>query len=187
MLLRNFIFLIKPIFTKTSENFQFLGIKKYILCFFLFYKFSLKLLNFNILNISNTSLFFFSNLYQKKDLLKYFFNFIYLKIKGVNQGFFFRFRIVGLGFKIKRLYLSTKVRFLRVEVGYSHIILFKISNDVRFYIKKKSFLLFSLNFHQLKNISIRLRNFRKLNYYKEKGILYLTEVLKLKSGKQQQR
>lgn len=187
MLLRKFIFLIKPNLKKIFSKVQFLGIKKYSFCFFLFHKFSLKFLNFNIFNISNTSLFFFSCIYKKQDLLNYFFNFIYLKIKGLNQGFFFRFRIVGLGFKIKRLDLYNKLRFLRIEVGYSHIILFKMPLDVRFYIKKKSFLIFSLNLHQLKNISIRLRTFRKLNHYKEKGILYLTEVLKLKSGKQQQR
>jgi len=187
MILRKFIFLIKPALKRNFAKIQFLGINKYILCFFLFYKFSIKLLNFNILNISNISLFFFSFIYKKNDLLTYFFNFLYLKLKGLNQGFFFRFRIVGLGFKIKRLYLANKIRFLRIEIGYSHIILFKIPHDVRFYIKKKSFLIFSLNLHQLKNISIRLRSFRKLNYYKEKGILYLNEILKLKSGKQQQR
>jgi ribosomal protein L6P/L9E len=184
------IYLYKVNYKQNDYSFFFKLINK-IICFIdLKHKIitenkSVKILNDKILYISNNNIKNFNN--NKRDLLTCFFRDFYFFIKGNNQGFFFKYRIVGLGFKLRRLFILKNNRFLRLDLGFSHSIFYKIPYQIGVYAKKKKFFFFSENFNLLYSLSQRVRNFRKVNPYKEKGILFFNYKLKLKSGKQQQR
>lgn len=124
---------------------------------------------------------------NKKISLAEFFNFFYSFLRGEVLNFFFKFRIVGLGFKLRRLILKGLVRYLRLELGYSHVIFYKIPPTIGVFVKKKTFFLHSADRNLLRAISARICNFKIANPYKEKGVIPFSLKIKLKSGKQQQR
>jgi hypothetical protein len=117
-----------------------------------------------------------------------------LRYSDVNNfGFFVRFRIVGLGYRVRRIFfnnlnnINKLSRVLRFDVGYSHCIFYKMPNDVGVCVKKKKFIIYSLKPNLLSFVLYQIMKLRKLNKYKQKGILPEHLKIKLKSGKKQQR
>ena len=109
---------------------------------------------------------------------------IKLRTKGLVFCFFSHFKIKGLGFRIRK-YVENNICFLRIELGYSHYIFYPLPKEVYFIKGKKQFILHSSNFNLLKRMTNQLTILRKINVYKEKGLILTDKVIRKKSGKQQ--
>jgi hypothetical protein len=107
-----------------------------------------------------------------------------LFLKGLSQGFFLEFRMVGLGFKIKRtgdFYL----RGIKFDIGFSHFIKLPLANTVRLYRIKRRFLLFSIDYNSIKILLKQIQNIRRHNPYKMRGLKLTGARLRVKAGKKQ--
>lgn len=128
-----------------------------------------------------------TNFFCKTNILNNFFSIINNFVKGLNQDFFVKFRVVGLGFRLQRIFVNKFVRVLRLSLGYSHGIFYKIPQDIGVFIKKKVFFLYSHDLNSLMVVAKKLMSLREVNPYKEKGIYIFDKKVRLKSGKQQQK
>lgn len=181
------IFFYKPFYKFTESRSLFLKITKKLICcsdvnFKTICLEHIKFLDEKCIYICQK--FFIKN---KKIILTEFFNFFYSFLRGEVLNFFFKFRIVGLGFKLRRLILKRFVRYLRLELGYSHVIFYKIPSNIGVFVKKKVFFLYSADRNLLRAMGARMCSFKIANPYKEKGVIPFSLKIKLKSGKQQQR
>lgn len=130
--------------------------------------------------VSNKKLFFIS-----KALANAFFSRVRSLLKGLIYGFFIELKTEGVGLKFMRF--STASSLLSLSFGYSHTILYKMPQAIKFRCLKYRLLLFSNRLPLLTMISQRIRGYRPSDPYKGKGVKYAGEALKLKPGKQRQR
>lgn len=107
-----------------------------------------------------------------------------LFLKGLSQGFFLEFRLFGLGFKIKRSG-GFGLRFIKFDIGFSHFIKFPLCKFVRIYRIKKRFLLFSIDYETIQIVLRQIRNVRKHNPYKVRGLKLTGGKYRIKPGKKQ--
>lgn len=119
--------------------------------------------------------------------LKSFLNFLLKMIIGVIFGWFFFFNIFGRGFSF-RLKKKFNILFLRLKVGYSHIVYYKIPNNIFVKINKKRnrLFIFSLDFWLVSKVAHQLRNLRSKHTYKKQGIVFFKEKIIVKPGKKKQ-
>lgn len=107
-------------------------------------------------------------------------------LKGSEQFFFANLNIKGLGFRI-RCFSKNEMCFLRLELGFSHFILYPLPSSLFFLKGKKRIIFYTNDLDLLSRVVTQLVSLRKANPYKEKGLLITNKVYKKKSGKQQQR
>jgi ribosomal protein L6P/L9E len=107
-----------------------------------------------------------------------------LFLKGMVQGFFLEYRMVGLGFKVKRSgnFLLRTVKF---DIGFSHFIKVPLSSLVRLCRIKKRFLFFSIDYSTIKIILKQIQNIRRHNPYKLRGLRLTGAKYRIKPGKKQ--
>jgi large subunit ribosomal protein L6 len=92
--------------------------------------------------------------------------------------------VIGLGFKC-----FVYKQFLFLLLGFSHYILYKIPREIKLFCKKKIIFLVSLNKQKLFIFQKLLKDSKKLNIYKGKGVIEFKQFknfIKLKKGKKQQ-
>lgn len=100
-------------------------------------------------------------------------------VQGVSQGYVERLEIQGVGFKAA---LDGKA--LRLDLGFSHPILYPIPEGIKIVCEKPTSLTISGADRQLVGqVSAEIRSFRKPEPYKGKGIRYSTETVRRKEGK----
>ena len=100
-------------------------------------------------------------------------------VQGVSQGFSKQLDIVGIGYRAQ--VEGKKVLF---SLGYSHPIEFEIPAGIEIDIEKQTRITVSgADKHQVGQVTARIRDLRKPDPYKQKGIRYVGEVLKKKAGK----
>ena len=109
---------------------------------------------------------------------------IKLFLKGLTQGFFLEFRMVGLGFKVKRTG-EFFLRGVKFDLGFSHFIKMPLSRVIRLYRIKRRFLLFSIDYDSIKILLKQIQNIRKHNPYKMRGLKLSGAKLRIKAGKKQ--
>jgi hypothetical protein len=179
------------IFSKKKTNNNFLVSQEDLHCF---YDFKFKL-------TSNKGLHFFPLIFPRMKSLKincfYAPKFINLRVsnsliikqlkiflKGLLQGFFLEFRIIGLGFKIKKsaIFFQKLVKF---DIGFSHSIKLAIPNHIKIARIKKRFMLFSNDYFSLKIVLKNIQNLRKHNPYKMRGLKLSGFKFRIKPGKKQ--
>lgn len=107
-----------------------------------------------------------------------------LFLKGLLQGFFLEFRIVGLGFKVKKGAYSL-LKFVKFDIGFSHFIKMSLPSLIKFGRTKKRFMLFSNDHTTLKIILKNIQNLRKHNPYKTRGLKLTGLKTRVKPGKKQ--
>lgn len=107
-----------------------------------------------------------------------------LFLKGLSQGFFLEFRMVGLGFKAKRSG-NFSLRSVKFDIGFSHFIKLPIPNLVKFCRIKRRFLFFSVDYFSIKIVLKQIQNLRKHNPYKMRGLKLTGAKLRIKPGKKQ--
>jgi large subunit ribosomal protein L6 len=100
-------------------------------------------------------------------------------IKGVTEGFSKDLDIVGVGYKA--VVEGNKVV---LSLGYSHPVVFPIPEGIKVAVDKQTRLTISgIDRQQVGQVAAEIRNLRKPDPYKQKGIRYLGEILKKKAGK----
>jgi len=97
--------------------------------------------------------------------------------------FFIKLFLKGLGFRIKLLELNN-TRFLEFKLGFSHVILLKISSkNISVTAKKNSLILSGFLKTEVGNLANCIYNLRTPNIYTGKGFRYKRVSLKLKDVK----
>ena len=99
-------------------------------------------------------------------------------VTGVSQGFEKKLDIVGVGYRAE---LSGRTA--TFHLGYSHPIVFELPTGIDAVIDKTRITLNGIDKELVGRIAAKIRDFRKPEPYKGKGIRYLDEIVKRKAGK----
>ncbi len=99
-------------------------------------------------------------------------------VTGVTEGFVKELEVNGVGFKIK---LEGKV--LVMNLGFSHEIRYNVPQDVEVSIEKMEIKVSGINKQRVGQVADEIREFKKPEPYKGKGIKYKTEKIVRKAGK----
>lgn len=99
-------------------------------------------------------------------------------IVGVTAGFQKQLEINGVGYKV-----AMQGKDLKFEVGFSHPVVFALPAAVTASVEKNIITLMSPDKELLGRIAAEVRNIRKPEPYKGKGIKYMDEVIRRKAGK----
>lgn len=133
------------------------------------------------LAVKDSTLFFWSEDSSLK--ADTYFSFLKNMITGVTQGFTYKLRLVGVGFRAQILEKK-----LILKIGFSHEVLYPIPNDIEiFCAKAKGGLLIikGIESSRVNQIAAEIRSLRMPDVYKGKGIHKENEILKLKKGKRE--
>jgi large subunit ribosomal protein L6 len=115
---------------------------------------------------------------KKKSFLKLYKSLIKLKIKGILQGFKLNLFFKGLGFKA-----FIEQNNLILKIGYSHSIIINIPKNIKI-INQTNKLIFNCNdWNILTKYVHYIKNFKKPEPYKGKGLLLKNEIIIQKEGK----
>lgn len=100
-------------------------------------------------------------------------------VTGVTEGFKRELDIVGVGYRAE-----LKGKQVIFALGYSHAVVFDIPAGIDIVIDKQTHITVTGVDRQLVGqVAANIRNFRKPDPYKQKGVRYTGEVLKKKAGK----
>ena len=99
-------------------------------------------------------------------------------VEGVSTGFKKQLEINGVGYRV-----AMQGKDLKLEVGYSHSVIFNISEGVQASVEKNVINLESSNKELIGQVAAEIRAVRKPEPYKGKGIKYMEEVIRRKAGK----
>ena len=100
-------------------------------------------------------------------------------IIGVTEGFTKELNLVGVGYTVEK-----KNDFLLINAGYSHPIYFQIPNDIEVELPNNTTLIIKGNSKQnVGDVAAKIREIRKPEPYKGKGIKYADEYIRKKAGK----
>lgn len=115
---------------------------------------------------------------NKKSILNLYNKLIKIKIKGVLQGFKLNLILKGIGFKafIENNNLSLKL-------GFSHNIIVPIPKNIKIINQSNNLIFNSIDFIFLTQFVHYIKNFKKPEPYKGKGLLLKNEKILKKEGK----
>ena len=100
-------------------------------------------------------------------------------VKGVTEGFRKDLDIVGVGYRAE-----VKGKQVHFALGYSHPVVFDIPNGIDVAVDKQTHVTVTGIDRQLVGqVAADIRQLRKPDPYKQKGVRYTGEVLKKKAGK----
>ncbi len=99
-------------------------------------------------------------------------------VNGVSVGFSRELEIQGVGFRVV-LDGNTLV----LSLGFTHPIRFEIPEGVKITVEKNSVKVFGANRNLVGQVAAKIREYKKPEPYKGKGIRYKGEVVKMKAGK----
>jgi len=98
---------------------------------------------------------------------------------GVTNGFKKELNFIGVGYTVEK-----KNDFLLINVGYSHPIYFQIPDGVDIEVPNTTTLIIKCNNKQdVGDVAAKIREIRKPEPYKGKGIKYSDEYIRKKAGK----
>ena len=104
---------------------------------------------------------------------------IYSMIEGVVEGYEKKLEMVGVGYSAQ-----VKGKNLELEVGYSHPVIIEAPDNVEFEVEKNTNITVKgIDKQQVGNIAAQIRDVRKPEPYKGKGIRYSGEHIRRKEGK----
>lgn len=116
---------------------------------------------------------------NKKVLLNLYLNLIKIKLKEFSQEFKLTLNIKGIGFKA---FLKNKNELL-LKLGFSHNISFLIPTKIKIIIQQNKILFISNDFQFLHNFVFFIKNFKKPEPFKGKGLFVNNEIINIKEGK----
>jgi large subunit ribosomal protein L6 len=100
-------------------------------------------------------------------------------VEGVNTGFVRALDIIGVGYRA-----SKKGEDLEILIGYSNPVVIKATKDVSFEVPSQNVILVKgIDKQKVGEMANTIRNVRKPEPYKGKGIKYREEVIRRKVGK----
>ena len=108
---------------------------------------------------------------------------IHNMVVGVSEGFTKQMELVGVGYRV-----TNKGNLLEFSLGYTHPILIQLPDTIKVETKMErnqnpQIILKSCDKQLLGQVCAKIRSFRKPEPYKGKGILFLGEQIRRKSGK----
>jgi large subunit ribosomal protein L6 len=104
-------------------------------------------------------------------------------IIGVTNGFKKYLEVVGIGYKAE-----VENNMLKLNLGYSHLILFYFPKEIKIntkFTKDKNYIIEveGIDKQLIGEVSSKIRSLKKTEPYKGKGIKFLGEKIRRKSGK----
>ncbi len=99
-------------------------------------------------------------------------------VEGVSEGFSRELEINGVGYRAEK-----KGKFIRLDLGYSHPILFELPELVDADVQQTAITLKSPDKELVGQVAAKIRGLRKPEPYKGKGIKYKEERIIRKEGK----
>lgn len=99
-------------------------------------------------------------------------------IEGVTNGFSKKLEINGVGYRA-----SISGQKLTLNVGYSHPVEFPIPTGITMAVAKNVLTISGIDKQLVGQIAAQIRDIRKPEPYKGKGIKYMDEVIRRKAGK----
>ncbi len=99
-------------------------------------------------------------------------------VEGVSKGFTVELEIHGIGYRA-----AMKGKTLELQLGYSHPIIYEPPADIQITVDGNTIKVSGIDKQKVGQVAAEIREFRKPDAYKGKGIRYKDEVLKLKPGK----
>ncbi|PLX28707.1 50S ribosomal protein L6 [Candidatus Parcubacteria bacterium] len=99
-------------------------------------------------------------------------------VTGVSEGFSKQLEINGVGYKV-----AMQGKDLKLEVGYSHPVVFKIEEGLTAKVEKNLITVEGPDKELVGSVAAEIRAIRKPEPYKGKGIKYIDEVIRRKAGK----
>tara|TARA_B100000941_G_scaffold72776_1_gene49445 strand:+ start:22277 stop:22825 length:549 start_codon:yes stop_codon:yes gene_type:complete len=100
-------------------------------------------------------------------------------VTGVSKGFQKELTLVGVGYTAEK-----KGDFLLVNAGYSHPIFFQIPDNITIDVPNAtSIVVKGINKQNVGDVAAKIRQIRKPEPYKGKGIKYSDETIRRKAGK----
>ncbi len=99
-------------------------------------------------------------------------------VEGVSKGFTVELEIHGIGYRA-----AMKGKTLELQLGYSHPIIYEPPADIQISVEGNIIKVSGIDKQKVGQVAAEIRDFRKPDPYKGKGIRYKDEVLKLKPGK----
>jgi len=100
-------------------------------------------------------------------------------VTGVSKGFERRLQVMGVGYRG-----SVEGKALKFLVGYSHPVEYKLPEGIEAKIEKNTLVILTgMDRQVLGQVAAEIRSIRPPSAYKELGIRYLEEKIKLKPGK----
>jgi large subunit ribosomal protein L6 len=99
-------------------------------------------------------------------------------VEGVTKGFQKKLEINGVGYNV-----SLQGNNLKLEIGFSHPVIFNLPTVVTAKVEKIVITLDSADKELLGQVAAEIRNLRKPEPYKGKGIKYGEEIIRRKAGK----
>lgn len=104
---------------------------------------------------------------------------VYNMVEGVNNGYTKKLQIVGVGYKAEM-----NGKNLILTIGYSHQIVLALPNEITVTTPSPTEIEISgIDKEMVGKIAAKIRNFRKPEPYKGKGIKYENEYIRRKAGK----
>ena len=98
---------------------------------------------------------------------------------GVTQGFERGLEVIGVGYRV-----DLKANVLTLTLGYSHPVVYKLPEGISASVDKKNrIVLFGIDKELLGTTAATIREFRRPEPYKGKGIKYVEEQIRRKVGK----
>ena len=98
---------------------------------------------------------------------------------GVSEGFKKELHLVGVGYTVEK-----KGEFLLINAGYSHPIYFQIPSSINIDLPNNTTIVISgINKQNVGDMAAKIRQIRKPEPYKGKGIKYANEHIRRKAGK----
>ncbi len=99
-------------------------------------------------------------------------------IDGVTQGFKKQLEVNGVGYRV-----APQGKDLKLELGFSHSVVFKIPQGMTASVEKNVITLEGFDKELLGQTASALRSLRKPEPYKGKGVKYMEETIRRKAGK----
>lgn len=100
-------------------------------------------------------------------------------LKGVTEGWSKELELVGSGYRAE-----VRGKDLILNIGYSHPVEFKAPEGVTFAVEKNKITVSGSDKDVVGQLAARIRETRKPDPYKAKGVKYVDEVIRRKAGKQ---
>lgn len=103
---------------------------------------------------------------------------IFNMVYGVNEGFFRKLEINGVGYKTR-----IEGNNLILNVGFSHEVIYPIPEDIKVTTDQNIISISGISKQNVGQVASEIRSIRKPEPYKGKGIKYIDEKIIRKSGK----
>ena len=99
-------------------------------------------------------------------------------VDGVTKGFEKKLEVNGVGFRV-----NGGGQEVELTVGYSHPVKYRAPEGIQLTVNKMEITVAGINKQQVGQVAAEIRNIRKPEPYKGKGIKYIDEYIRRKVGK----